>query len=890
MRDALGRLCQRQIADIDPENIFSIVYNLLDAIDPAAGASMDPIKLSMGRLYIPSDLLLQSETLLKIESSIVNQGVTIISAMGGMGKSVLARQFVHNAVKTQCAYSNVFWVTCSSVEAATDDLLSIEEFEGVAHKDILGHASKFFEAQKRYLLVIDNVDDIEVTNQVFAKLKRFGGDVLITTRYETLPPGKLQRALEMTSGSRKQSILSLEVWDTSKTKGYILSRCDSLHTAVSTPADKVHFESLLSIINGYPIVVEQFISYYEARQPPLSVVVTDFSKILSHQGSNESDDDDPSKTCLRALVEWALRWLNEKHTSFASTAVKLCGAVGYLDSSWIQFRLLESLIKRFDPTCERPPDVIYAMQQVGLLRRRSGDSYYTHGLVQQVSRDLCTSGNSMQEYGLADVVRSTAEVLCEVVGSFPFSKSALEIGIHLQAFASVTSPKQYDQEYQVKIDLINADLAYSRGLLRVSNQILVQAIEKMEIFYGTRTQPLVAQAYHQLGIVVEAQAKYTDAIQHFQTALAIRVEYYGTREHSSIADNLNQLGMVTRKVASIQQAKVYHQEAIEIAAKLPEAEGREVESGAHYAMGGIDMAEGRYNDAFSHYSKVLEAEVLKYGTRSHPYVAGTLHALGGVSLAMEKYSDARAYHQEALEIKIASYNTRKHTYVATSLHALGDVAIAEGKLDEALTYYREALDIRVAGFGTREHSGVAATILQIGRVAEAKGDYEVAAAKFREALELQRTIHAGRPHNSILHSLLQLGSATRSMGKYEDARAHYENALDMRMGMMPNSSPESVLGLLYELGCTCILCGDNQSAKKYLEEYVARIVQCAEIDVARTSLKEVYLKLARIETNDKNYTKAKVYAQNAINIQSKNGRVHREATELLAELKVTEQE
>ncbi len=95
--------------------------------------------------------------------------------------------------------------------------------------------------------------------------------------------------------------------------------------------------------------------------------------------------------------------------------------------------------------------------------------------------------------------------------------------------------------------------------------------------HGTEEHLDVAASFNNIGAVLEAQGRYTQAATHYERSLAIKLKVHGTEEHPDVALSLNNMGTVL-------------------------------------------FAQGRYAEAATHYERSLAIRLKVHGTEEHPDV------------------------------------------------------------------------------------------------------------------------------------------------------------------------------------------------------------------------------------------------------------------------------
>ncbi len=192
----------------------------------------------------------------------------------------------------------------------------------------------------------------------------------------------------------------------------------------------------------------------------------------------------------------------------------------------------------------------------------------------------------------------------------------------------------------------------------------------------------------------------------------------------------------------------------------------------HVGLGDALARQGKFEEAFAHYSKAL---------RINPDYALAHNDLGNALAQQGKFEEAFAHYSEALRI---------HPNYALAHNGLGNALAQQGKLEEAFAHYSKAL--RINPDYALAHNG-------LGNVLAQQGKLEEAFAHYSEALRIN-------PDYALAHN--GLGNALAQQGKLEEAIAHYSEALRI--------NPDYALAH-YNLGITLAREGKIPEAIRHLE-------------------------------------------------------------------------
>ncbi|KAI9203607.1 uncharacterized protein BJ171DRAFT_137408 [Polychytrium aggregatum] len=866
MRDALRELCTRQVMHINPAAIGSFVYSFLNltglcSVSPGVDDSGRPVSLA-----IASDALERDDLADEIYNNLAcRSGVCIISGAGGMGKSTLCRQFAKRTFEQDRVYESVFWISCSSewqafadmagllgyTSSSSDDDESQEAHEnGTQSKDVVLKAARKLGTETRYLLIIDNVDDIDVANECLGKITRYTGDVIVTTRYESLPQGAFLNALQNSTSSRSQNIVSLRSWPMNTAEGYILRRCESL--SMLSPEEKVILRQILETLDGLPLVIEQFISYYQTFQPPLELIQHNFSKVLAH---DEQSSVENAKSNVKKLVQLSLDSLLKGFGANGRAAVELFVASGYLFPQLISFPLLEAILKSLRPDLgDNAFEIVVLMNQTGLLRK-IGSGYSVHGIYQYVARELIDD----PEYKLSSIPAIVADTLLKLVGFPPFTPKQMEFGTHLLFYAHIHKDRPYTVTKNIYVDQTSAQLMLRQRYYRQAEQILESAIPRACTLLESRTHILVVKLLGIMASVASQLSNYEKSLSYQKECLEFYMSEGTDKQRRFVPQILNRMSWTCRLLGDYESAIKYNKEALSLIASLTNSQQHPQAATAMGSLGTIYKALGRFDEALQFMEESLKIKIRVYGTRDRLEVSHVLSGLGSLyhiqgnfvkanqvfseALAIiQKHSSADASrsvfvqqcvaechlsqgrYQEAMDTLVQAEKSVTQTYgsgspgLATIWRDMGILLRAWGRCSEASAYFQKALTLQIESQATREQVEVARTMDQFGLLKIQQREYDAAKQLLEESIEIKRSCFGNRPHSLIAQCLDFLGKLECDRGQCEQAIEYHNEALKTNTQFFGSSQHPLISHTICDLGWAYIGLGRYDEAHQMFKD------------------------------------------------------------------------
>ncbi|KAI9197285.1 uncharacterized protein BJ171DRAFT_602263 [Polychytrium aggregatum] len=827
VKETLGRMNQIQMFGIRPDQMHQRVYRILNLLHPVQVDSATKIAL-YDSLFCDSKFRVDPAHLDTLLKQLTLTGRAVISGMGGMGKSVLALQILHfmmgtldvsnkddlKTVKDETIgikpqYNQVFWINCSTESTALDGLCEL--FDGVEPEKVKKHAAKFLANTHGYLLVLDNVDDISVVDSVFEHSKSvgFSGDVVVTTRLASLPPGAFASALKAKNPGYRHDPLRLGNWDDATTLDYIQKISPIFSEKVGADATNETLKRIMTKIDGYPLVIQTFMTFYENNEVPLSEIERLFSKVLEEQ-----EGEDETRSSLKVIVDLSLDSIMKRGNE-GIEAARLFGALSLVAPTNIQFELIKEIVQKMELKTD-VTDLIKMVIQSGLLRSGAEGLYSTHSLTQQLARSYISQHGELR---VEDIEDATGGALLQLTVSL--LADAYPYAGHLDRFASLAVPDRYTKYlHQATIYRI-ASMAETRGFFGKARDVYEPYVDRCAEFYGRRQHPEVATAMHYLGDVVYYQGDYGSASKHYEEALGIFNEIYGPHRYLPAATTIQNMGNVAYKQGDYETALAYFKEAQEFFIEMYGTREHANVAATNYSLGQVANSQGHYEAAQAYYQEALEIESKVYGGRDHPEVATTIRQLGSVANAQGNYDAALAYYQEVLATYTKAYGTREHPSVATTLFEMGNVAFSQDNIEAAFAYYQEALDIKTKAYGTRKHPEVGIIIHRLGKVVQSRGDYDQAEALYQEALSIGLEAFKSRIHEHVALVLDASGTLKCLQGELAEAQSLLQEALDIFTQVYKTRKHPDVATTLRNLGDVALAQGDVANALALYQEALA---------------------------------------------------------------------
>ncbi|MBI3609568.1 MAG: tetratricopeptide repeat protein [Nitrospirae bacterium] len=272
--------------------------------------------------------------------------------------------------------------------------------------------------------------------------------------------------------------------------------------------------------------------------------------------------------------------------------------------------------------------------------------------------------------------------------------------------------------------------------------------------------PGKARTHNNLGVAYDAQQRFEEAIQEYQTAIKLKPDY---------AEAHNNLGVVYENLRRLEDAAQEYQIALKLQPNYADA---------HNNLGIIYAMQGRLEEAAQEYQTALKVE--HNHAVAHYNLGITYKDLGRWEDAVREYQAAlklkpdwveahdklgRLFDEQGrLEEAVREYRTAlKIGPDSAEIHNnLGNAYAAQKRLEDAVREYQAAVKLK-PDF-TEAHNNLGTVYADLGHLDDAIQEFQI-------ALKLQPT-HEGVHYN--------LGNAYLLKGRVRDARQAFERALEIK--------------------------------------------------------------------------------------------------------------
>ncbi|KAF2174719.1 TPR-like protein [Zopfia rhizophila CBS 207.26] len=675
------------------------------------------------------DFVDRPEILAWIRDKCAGQGArAALVGLGGVGKSQIAIQYSHE-VRDASPRTFVFWVHAST-KARFE-----EAYRGIADRlelperndpkvDVLRLVSNWLynETNGKWVMVLDNVDDIEVfypkrtrtrdesSTVALAPLAVYlpqsrNGSILITSRSK-------DTAARLAGGYR--NIKEVHAMDESQALDLFQNK---LHSASSEEGAA----NLLSALDYIPLAITQAAAFINRRgRITASGYLDEFRRndkkreSLLNWDSGDLRRDESASNSVVLTWQMSFERIHEQRRS----AADLLSLMSFFNPQgipeWILRRHSRSVAKtgdedEADNVFDEDLDTLQAYSLITATANR--DVCEMHALVQFCTRAwLSTFSNSKQW---------DREFLGLMAREFPSADfknwtKCQQLLPHIESLYNSEPPSNDLVKKWAKV--LNDAARYiqkAQGKYEEAERMNRLALKGCEKELGEQHLQTLTGA-NNLALVLRSQGKYNEAEKLSRRAVEGFEKELG-EQHPHTLTRVNNLALMLRAQRKCDEAEKLSRRALEWRKKeLGEQHSDTLMSVSNLA--GVLRYQGKYDEAEKLNRRALEGREKELGGQ-HPSTLRSVSNLAGVLRDQGKYDEAEELNRRALEGREKELGVQ-HPHTLRSVSNLAGVLRDQGKYDKAEKLNRRALEGREKELGVQHPP----TLTSVGNLASVLRD------------------------------------------------------------------------------------------------------------------------------------------------------------------------
>jgi len=314
-------------------------------------------------------------------------------------------------------------------------------------------------------------------------------------------------------------------------------------------------------------------------------------------------------------------------------------------------------------------------------------------------------------------------------------------------------------------------------------------------------------------------------IEKFQNA----IEYYNkANEFNQMIDNeldlainLRQIGIVLNKQSKYNEALSNHEKAVQIFKRLNEdSEENEQVSRSFYFIALIYYNQANYEKAMFFFER--SSTIRRNLGLNDPDTHGILGTIGSCYRNQGKYLEALKFYNESMNLLRLYYPNDENIRIAEILHAIGSIQRIKGQYEPAMETYQKTLEIKCKLFEFEKNASIATTLQNIGSIFCDLGRYDLSLNFFDKAISIYETIFENNLHLNVAVAYYNKSYVFVRLESYQEAAEYsYKSFLifDQVLSQTSETTNPYYTDALSNSGCIYMkLNNDYQKALQAFEQ------------------------------------------------------------------------
>lgn len=243
-----------------------------------------------------------------------------------------------------------------------------------------------------------------------------------------------------------------------------------------------------------------------------------------------------------------------------------------------------------------------------------------------------------------------------------------------------------------------------------------------------------------------------------------------------LADSFYRLADAYSLLGDARKSLAHHQQSLDIKKKLFNTDVHPSVAASLNSIGSAHIALGDQKKALVFYQKSLDIKQQLYEHGNHPDIAASMGNIAIVYKTLGETSKALEYHHKSLDMYKSIYKGN-HPDIASSLNNIGLAYKTSGEFKKALDYYQQSLKMERQLY-SGNHPKIAIALNNIGLAYFSLGNAKKALDFFNQSLKMKQSLY-GQSHPSIVISLNNIGSAYNALGESKKSIEFYNKASSM---------------------------------------------------------------------------------------------------------------
>ncbi len=707
----------------------------------------------------------RKEELKQIEENLLNNSLTyIVNGIGGVGKSELSYQYLH---ENKHKYKNIAFIEITKETSSLEELF-IRKFKETFSLDEKSNLDSVIQRLQglpsRNLLLIDNLENRNDFDKI--KVLNVNFDLLITTRIKDIDADNQLNLDTLNPDDAKKLFLSIYDKDTEIDDILIYLDNHPLFinlTAKSLSQEYVTLEELRENIKNNTIskidskddktfqehLQNTYNKQFNSESNPelkklLQILALYPSMEIEFEILNRSIGLEKLKVNLQKLVERG--WLNKKENSYK----------------------LHQIIKTFVMSEYMVPydDITFILTNIGSYIDTNDSTIIANklnGYIPIIKSLLDIFSDKEDEYicGILDSLTYLFYSLAQYKKAMEVQTKSLEIRIKSFGKESKESAKSYNL-----ISTIYKDM----GELTKALEYQEKALKLIEEILGDK-HPALASSYNNISTIYKDMGELTKALEYQEKALKLTEEILGYK-HPALASIYNNISMIYQDMGELTKALEYQEKALKLTEEILGYKHPALAS-SYNNISTIYQDMGELTKALEYQEKALKLreEILGY---KHPALASSYNNISMIYQDMGELTKALEYQEKALKL-IEEILGDKHPNLALSYNNISTIYKDMGELTKALEYQEKALKLTEEILGYK-HPALASSYNNISTIYQDMGELTKALEYQEKALKLREEI-LGYKHPDLASSYNNIAYIYKDKKECIKAKENFEKAI-----------------------------------------------------------------------------------------------------------------
>jgi len=631
--------------------------------------------------------------------------LVILSGLGGVGKSQLAREFLH---RYDADYDSIIWVRATDHASITFDLLGVVQMLGLSlpegEPNLVAQAVRaWLDSHSKWLLVFDSADSPQDIEPYLPTSGR--GHIIVTT----VNP----------NWAGLGTLVPINVWDPGESLTFLRGRLNR---------DDVHSSELAVTLGHLPLALEQAAAYIEQT----GITVTDYLDRFNRDHKRVWEKGKPASGYPHTVATtWQMSFSAVRETS--TDAAKFLEIAAFSAPEIIPYWALRRApgFLGDEQSDFRVDELIAALRRYSLVQSHD-DGLAVHRLIQLVMRDQLSTDETRQ------TIISAVTWLASV---FPRYSPDKPETLHRELLPHVLCVADHAYRLSMSVPdlrrlvadagLFLADYGQFGEAVRVMRMVVRQA----ETEYGADSHEITV-ALSGLGAALRGAGEVREAMMVQERALDI-LRRSSILDISDLVGALVNLGMVQKAAGNLDLAEKYYVEALKLC-ETPPTKSNPIYASTLNNLAALLEVKGNLKGARDYFQKALSIATEAYGA-DHPFVARIAASLSSVETDLGRREEGIRLATFAHQILVRAYG-HKHHLVAGTANNLGAALAKTGRYFEAEKWIREALDIYEALYGPK-HRVVAGIAVNLAFIMAQLGKREASRALLQRGLAISMEVN-----------------------------------------------------------------------------------------------------------------------------------------------------